>query len=263
VFLFGGAEGVAEAACRVLNARSAGVRCVGSLYPGYRSIDEMATDDIIGHVNSSGAEFLAVSLGAKKGQAWLLRNHDRLLVPVRVHLGATVNFQAGTVKRAPLVLQRLGLEWLWRIKEEPHLWRRYWDDGWVFLRLLWMCVLPLWFRRWRPNPKGERANFMIAHDQNSDSVVLRLSGPATVVNVPQAALAFRRAANMGKRVIIDLSEVNEIDARFLGLLFMLNKTLKGVGARPTLIGLSPKLRKLFRLHGAEFLLFRDKDLDPR
>ena len=65
-------------------------------------------------------DFLAVSLGAKKGQAWLLRNHHRLQIPVRAHLGATINFQTGTVKRAPAsIRQALGFEWLWRIKEEP------------------------------------------------------------------------------------------------------------------------------------------------
>ena len=53
-----------------------------------------------------------------------------------LHLGATINFQAGTVKRAPYTIQKLGLEWLWRIKEEPYLWRRYFHDGSVLLNLL-------------------------------------------------------------------------------------------------------------------------------
>ena len=86
------------------------------------------------------ADFLAVSLGAKKGQLWLHRNHQRLTVPVRAHLGVTVNFQAGTVKRAPPRLRAWGLEWLWRIKEEPHLWRRYAHDGWVLLGLIFTRV---------------------------------------------------------------------------------------------------------------------------
>jgi hypothetical protein len=46
---------------------------------------------------------------------------------------ATINFQAGTIKRAPAGMQRWGFEWLWRIKEEPQLWKRYRDDGVAFL----------------------------------------------------------------------------------------------------------------------------------
>src|SRR5207244_10946213 len=101
----------------------------GVLDPGFGSVEEMSRDHIIDKVNAGAADFLAVSLGAKKGQLWLHRNHQRLTIPVRAHLGVTVNFQAGTVKRAPLRLRAWGLEWLWRIKEEPHLWRRYAHDG--------------------------------------------------------------------------------------------------------------------------------------
>ena len=79
VFLFGGAEGVAEAACRALNIQPRGLCCVGSLYPGFRSVEEMSEDETIDQINSSKADVLVVSLGANKGQSWLLRNHHHLL----------------------------------------------------------------------------------------------------------------------------------------------------------------------------------------
>src|ERR1043165_2927001 len=142
VFLFGGAPGVAEAASRALNARPSGLHCVGLCYPGFRTVDEMSHNDIIEAVNSSGAELLVVSLGAAKGQSWLLRNHNRLNIPVRVHLGAVMNFQAGTVSRAPVFFRKLGLEWMWRIYEEPHLWRRYWTDGCVLLSVFLTRIVP-------------------------------------------------------------------------------------------------------------------------
>ena len=108
IFLFGGAEGVAEAAARSLNAEPLGMVCVGALDPGIGTVEEISQNEYIDAINLSGADFLAVSLGAKKGQLWLLRNHQRLRVPVRVHLGATINFQAGTVRRAPPRLRRWG-----------------------------------------------------------------------------------------------------------------------------------------------------------
>ena len=120
IFLFGGAEGVGEVAAARLTG--SGVEVVGTHYPGFGTIDEMSAERILKDINASGAQLLIASLGAVKGQAWLLRNHTSLRVPVRVHLGAVINFQAGTIRRAPPSVRRSGLEWLWRIKEEPHLW---------------------------------------------------------------------------------------------------------------------------------------------
>ena len=156
VFLFGGHEGVAAAASRALNGQRGGLYCVGWFYPGFCSAEEMSRDDIIDNINSSGADFLVASLGAQKGQLWLQRNHHRLLIPVRAHLGASLNFQAGTVRRAPPIMRKFGLEWLWRIKEEPYLWRRYWNDGRVLLRLLFTHVLPFAFWTWWLRLRYER-----------------------------------------------------------------------------------------------------------
>jgi len=138
VFFFGGPPGVAQRACDVLNAEHAQggpMLGVGALSPGFGSVDDMSTPEVLATINASGADFLVVALGAKKGQAWIVRNLPHLQVPVVSHLGAVVNFVAGTVRRAPKAWQRMGLEWLWRIKEEPTLFSRYWHDGLAFAKL--------------------------------------------------------------------------------------------------------------------------------
>ena len=99
VFFFGGADGVAAAAANALNQETNGrLTCVGYLNPGFGSPDDLSSSEIITMINSSKADFLLVALGAKNGQAWLARNHHRLQIPVRSHLGATINFQAGTLE---------------------------------------------------------------------------------------------------------------------------------------------------------------------
>lgn len=140
VFFFGGPPGVAEQACQVLNEETARTGCmegVGAIYPGHGTVEDMSAQDLIDQINASGADLLVVALGAAKGQAWIMANRHRLQVPVVSHLGAVVNFVAGTVRRAPAVLRGIGLEWLWRIKEEPQLFSRYWQDGKGFLKLWW------------------------------------------------------------------------------------------------------------------------------
>jgi N-acetylglucosaminyldiphosphoundecaprenol N-acetyl-beta-D-mannosaminyltransferase len=254
-FLFGGPEGVARAAARALNVQPRGLHCVGWLYPGFCSAEEMSRDDIIDNINSSGADFLVASLGAQKGQSWLRRNHHRLLIPVRAHLGASLNFQAGTVKRAPPIMRKFGLEWLWRIKEEPHLWRRYWNDGRVLLRLLFSHVLPFAFWMWWLRLKYERReeDLIITQAHDDRSVTLSLSGPANARHVDKAIHAFRNVIATKKRITLDFSHTRTIDARFLGLLLMLRKKLNNAGAAPTFVGLSPGLERIFRVNGLDFV----------
>ena len=260
VFLFGGAEGIAAAASRALNTEATGLYCVGSLCPGFGTVDEMSRCDIMDKVNASEADFLAVSLGARKGQSWLRLNHHRLLIPVRAHLGASINFQAGTVKRAPCIMQKIGLEWLWRIKEEPYLWRRYWNDLVVLLRLLFVRVLPLAIlTRWlRLKCKRYRRDLVITQTHGSESVTVSLSGSAIAQHVDKIIPVFREAIATKKRIIIDFYHTRLVDTRFLGLLLMLRKKLTVSGVSLIFIGLSPGLERIFRLNGLGFLLSGDK-----
>jgi N-acetylglucosaminyldiphosphoundecaprenol N-acetyl-beta-D-mannosaminyltransferase len=253
VFLFGGPEGVAKEASRAMNSQSSGAHCVGWFYPGFCSAEEMSRDDIIDNINSSGADFLVASLGNQKGQLWLKRNHYRFSIPVRAHLGATLNFQAGTVKRAPPIMRKHGLEWLWRIKEEPYLWRRYWNDGRVLLRLLFTRVMPLVFWTWWLRLQyGWREDFVMTQAHASETATLRLCGSASGRHVDKAVPVFREAIATGKRITLDFSNTRTIDARFLGLLLMLKKKLRSTGAGPNFVGLSPALKRVFRLNGLGF-----------
>ena len=262
LFLFGGAEGVAAAASRAFNAARDGVVCVGSLYPGFGSVEELSNDEIIDTINSSGADFLVVSLGANKGQAWLTRNYRRLQIPVRAHLGAALNFEARTVKRAPIIVRKLCLEWLWRVKEEPHLWRRYWNDGVSLLRLLNVKVLPLVIHRFvRRKAYLKRLVVDVAvHDELT--VNLKICGAATSNNIDRIEAAFRAALSTGKRIVIDFCAASAVDARFLGLLLMVRKRAARDNTKVTLRGLSPGLKRQFRLNGAEFLLEADNSTEP-
>jgi N-acetylglucosaminyldiphosphoundecaprenol N-acetyl-beta-D-mannosaminyltransferase len=258
VFLYGATEDVAAAAARRLNTGSTGLKCVGWACPGFGTLDELSEDRFIDKVNSSGADFLMVALGARKGQLWLQRNHHRLRIPVRTHLGATIHFQAGTVKRAPYALQKLGLEWLWRVGHEPRLSRRYWHDGGVLLRLMLTRVLPLAIQglilRWRCARSGHKLN--IDEVQGAQSVTFRLSGFAVASEVRKAARCFSGTLVAKKPIVLDFSGTLAVDPRFLGLLLMVRKQLNASGADLELLGVSRKLERAFRLNGAEYLVHR-------
>jgi len=259
VFLFGGAEGVADAVAKQLNVSSLGLECVGVLNPGFGTIDAMSTDAVIEKINSSGADLLALFLGAEKAQMWLLQNHYRIKIPVRAQFGAAINFEAGTIKRAPLILRNTGLEWLWRIKEEPYLWRRYWTDGLTLLNLLFTSVMPLaayaQLVRFKSRNSVETLTSEVQEDDHS--VMIRLSGLAISQYVDNVAAAFATALSMNKMIVVDCANIRAIDPRFVGFFLMVRKQLVSRGQKLSFINVTPSIRRVLRINGFEFLLADD------
>ncbi|WP_197521063.1 WecB/TagA/CpsF family glycosyltransferase [Bradyrhizobium icense] len=254
VFLLGGAEGLAAAVGARLNAEKGGLECVGVFNPGFGTIEEMSSPKIIEEINASNADLIAVFFGAEKAQAWLLHNHWRLRPPIRAQFGATINFEAGTVRRAPPMLRSTGFEWLWRIKEEPYLWRRYWSDGKALLAMLVTCVLPLMLSERRARALNKLS---IARSEDHGSVTLALSGAAVAEHVDRAIEQLRDALDSGKRMILDVSNTQYIDARFFGLFLMVRKQLASRGQKLLFTGVSAGLRRIFRLNRFEFLLSQE------
>ena len=137
--LLGAADGVARKAAGRINGRVGREMVVGYWSPpvGFEN-DPSQTDEIIRRISSSGATVVAVGLGSPKQEKWIARNR-RLLPGVRLWmaLGATIDFEAGTVSRAPLWIQKCGMEWFYRFCCEPRrLFRRYFiDDMKIFYYL--------------------------------------------------------------------------------------------------------------------------------
>jgi N-acetylglucosaminyldiphosphoundecaprenol N-acetyl-beta-D-mannosaminyltransferase len=254
VFLFGGAERVAETVCRRLNAEAGGMVCVGALNPGFGSVAELSTPQIIEAIEASQADLLTVFLSARKAQEWLCHNHKRLQIPVRAQFGATINIHAGIIRRAPAWIRRGGFEWMWRIKEEPYLWRRYWNDGCGLLSLVLTSVLPLVVSRiWR-HLRREIGDLIIDRREDLHTDVIKLSGSAVLQYVDKAIPYFRESLRSGKNIQIDLSELRAIDPRFFGLFLMIRKALIAQGLVLGFSGAVPPVMKMFRSNGFEFLL---------
>jgi N-acetylglucosaminyldiphosphoundecaprenol N-acetyl-beta-D-mannosaminyltransferase len=255
VYFFGGPDGAARAACARLNDESRGVRCVGYEAPGFGTIDEMSSDASLGCLNSARPDFVVVALGAKKGQAWIQRNFEQIEAPVVSHLGAVVNFAAGTVRRAPRWVQAARLEWLWRIKEERSLWRRYLKDGLSLLRLGAAQVLPFAIDQWRVRHDRSGARVAQAQVRQSDAgCVLELIGTWSASNSFELRATLATAAESRTAVFVELSRCGGLDVRAIGLLLLLHgwQTRNSLGWSIT--NASHRSRESLRFAGAEFLL---------
>lgn len=254
VYFFGGPDGVAELAGRKLSLEGKGLTCAGYESPGFGSLDEMSTDEVIQRINASRADVLVVSLGARKGQAWIERNRTRLTVPVLSHLGAVLHFAAGTVRRAPAWMQRCGLEWLWRVKEEPGLWRRYYADGLALLGLLVTRVLPYaWYLR-RHRPDAEQLAAARVETRNErEAYVVRLQGAWTQSNIARLRRCFHHAALAGKDVTLETSGVTHVDSAFLGLVMLLQGHQRQHGRRLLVPSIPKAVRRVVGYCCADFL----------
>ena len=126
VFLLGGRPGVAEKAAKRL-AREYGVAIVGTDCPTVTP--DGASDqaeETLERLRTARADLVLVAFGAPKQELWIDRFADRLGSAVAIGLGGSLDFVAGEVSRAPAWMSRAGLEWLFRLLQEPRrLWRRY------------------------------------------------------------------------------------------------------------------------------------------
>ncbi len=119
VYFLGGKPGVAEAAAEKLSAENPGLSVAGAQH-GYFAKEGAETDAVIEAVNASSAEILFVCLGAPQQETWIVQNRDRMPgVRIFLGLGGSLDVYAGTVKRAPKLFIRLGLEWFYRLCREP------------------------------------------------------------------------------------------------------------------------------------------------
>lgn len=258
VFFFGGTEGMAEQACQALagagNGARASMQPAGHLNPGFGSVADMSRREWIEQINRSQPDFVVVSLGAAKGQAWISANRDQLAAPVVSHLGAVVNFVAGSVRRAPLWMQRSGLEWLWRIREEPALWRRYLLDALALNRLLLTRVLPLALLNLTGPSAAQSRRAHLITEPGTHARTLHLHGAWHAGQLRMLRRAFSRLYALPGDVMLDLSDCTWLDSAAVALLLLLDSGLRERGDSLLLRDPPRRLRRLLRLHGAGHLL---------
>lgn len=131
IFILGGNDGVPKQAQRNINKRVGRELVVGAHSPSFQFVkDELESLELVKMVNESCATVLTVCATSPKQEVWIAKyRHQLPHVKLFMALGATVDFEAGNVKRSPKVFQCLGLEWFWRFCQEPNrLFRRYFID---------------------------------------------------------------------------------------------------------------------------------------
>lgn len=135
LFLIGAREGIAEKVAKNMQQKYPGLKVAGVQHGYFSKEDEPG---VIERVNASGADIVLVAFGAPRQELWMSANRESINAPVLMGVGGLFDFFSGRISRSPKMLQDLGLEWIWRLRQEPQrMWRRYILGNPLFLYRVW------------------------------------------------------------------------------------------------------------------------------
>lgn len=139
VFLLGAAEGVAAKAAEILKSQYPGLQVAGTYSPPFDfEKDEAELRKINTMLRASDADMLFVGMGVPKQDIFIYENMHKYQIPMSFSIGGTIDFIAGTQKRAPKWISKIGFEWLYRFFQNPkRLFRRYFIDDVKIFGLIW------------------------------------------------------------------------------------------------------------------------------
>jgi len=136
-YFYGAAEGVADRLAQRLSEMFPGLQVAGTHSPPFRPISNEEDAEIIATINSTKPDVVWVGLGAPKQEKWMAAHQAKIRAGVMIGVGAAFDFHAGTVKRAPACMRRIGLEWLHRLLRQPkRMWRRNLDSPLFLSRVI-------------------------------------------------------------------------------------------------------------------------------
>ena len=211
VFLLGATPDSVEEAALRLKLKHPSLLLAGCYSPPFSGLLAMDHEEIKRRVREARPDLLFVAFGCPKAEKWMAMHYRDLGVPVVAGVGATIDFLAGRVKRAPRWMQQAGMEWVFRLAGEPRrLFRRYMKDLWVFG---WRIVA-----QW--------------------ALLQRLPRVAWWSSKLPAGRWWDATRCVGRHCIVDLSGIRFMDSTEVGLLLTLQKKLHAEGRQFVLASVS-------------------------
>lgn len=141
LYLYGGAEGVPEKMQSFLETKFPGINIVGAYSPPFRQLTPAEDREICDRINQTRADFIIVGLGSPKQDKWMQAHLESIPGTVMIASGAAFDFFGGTINQAPILIQKSGFEWLFRLFQDPkRLWKRYTLYNVIFI---WMFLLQI------------------------------------------------------------------------------------------------------------------------
>jgi N-acetylglucosaminyldiphosphoundecaprenol N-acetyl-beta-D-mannosaminyltransferase len=241
IFFLGGEPGVAARAAALLKKEYPKLQVAGVHSPPFSPILKMDTS-FLEEIRAARPDILLVAFGNPKQEKWIGMHGPRLGIPVMIGVGGALDFVAGHFQRAPKWMQQSGLEWLFRLLQEPRrLFRRYAIDlavfGSLFLRQWWAIQSS------RSHHRQSAADLEIVRG----SAILKLRGDITRDSLDVFYPVTQEALKVSPRILVHLAQVEFLDSSAIGQLIELGNQARLVGGELSLAAPSPRILSILRL----------------
>ena len=278
IYLLGGKGDVAWKTAEIFQEKYPDLCIAGVSSPfvhveGEKILDEEAMDQqILADINQAHPDILFVGFGNPKQEMWFERNRSKLKAAVTIGIGGTFEFITGQVKRAPVWIQKSGLEWIYRITQDPmRLFKRYFIGFFKFGILILPPILYMKYRKLFFNFKIKEAATTSAHPssetqkETSASLavnVVVLDDPLDASQITTRGETLLKGIDDSNALLIDLSQISFMDSSGIGFLVKLYTRSQKEKFPLALCGIQPQVLrtlKVSRIHD----LFKDALFDTR
>lgn len=242
VYFLGARPGVATRAAEILCERYPGLRVAGIHSPANRPLLEM-DPEIIDQVREAKPDILFVAFGNPKQEKWISMHARALRVPVSVGIGGTLDMIVGVTRRAPLWMQRFGLEWAYRLLQEPQrLWKRYALDMVYFSYFYFWQLLAM--RRTAP-----KMSILPASDTVlvGNTAVISVKGRLDRGNQNSFIQQAEQALATTPWLVLNLAQTEFLDSSALGTFVTLSNRTRSLGGGLILADVSAPITQLLSL----------------
>jgi exopolysaccharide biosynthesis WecB/TagA/CpsF family protein len=241
VFLLGARESVARRAAERLKLDYPDIQIAGCLSPPSAALDDLDSPALLQQIQAAKPDILLVAFGNPKQEKWIYRHRKELQsVSVCMGVGGTFDFLAGEYQRAPMWMQRHGLEWLHRLAQDPtRLWKRYNRDFWLFGFGIAREIM--FMRRLRSSGNG---GSRLQKADDHDGVRIAVHGDLCGEWLGEFYASIDAGIARGESIQIDLSGVTSVDGEGLGALIELRRRTQERNIPCTFGGMSVALASL-------------------
>lgn len=241
IFFLGATPESAAKAVDNMRQQFPALNIAGFYSPPFNKLLEMDHDEIRRRILEARPHLLFVSFGCPKQEKWIAMHYRSLGVPVAVGVGATIDFLAGQVRRAPMWMRRGGVEWIYRMAQEPRrLAGRYFKD----LRVFGTSMVRQWWRLGRKKSR-DKSRPHSSSDPVDDLRVMKL--PARLDMAAVNLLELSDIPADGRHCVLDLGAVSFIDSTGIGFLIQFQKKLRAVGSILILLNADKSILRALKL----------------
>ena len=244
IFLLGSEAESATRAIAKLERMHPGVKIVGRYHPEVQALENLDDDEMLRRIHEARPDILLVAFGNPKQELWIDRNRERLEVPVAIGIGGSMDMIGGTVRRAPRFIQKMQLEWAFRLLQEPaRLLPRYAGDLKALLRHLPMELMAL---HSQPASLGDWPMDVSFEDGVR---VIHMASSLTAPACEQMMEQIHSAIFTGQRVVLDMTLTQRLEADGVGALLEARRNMIAAHLPLWLGNVSAPVRKVLEAGG--------------